>query len=321
MAHPGSPAIATIERAVRLGFTMGIEQELATPWMPFFESEPMSTKRKLLRDLLGVGLMKKEIDNNGPKFFEDLEANFQIEACAYSLGHQMRLDDISDDLDGILSPSRTGRMLGIEAMNSKARDAYRLMALGDTTTLGTCYDGGAFFNETHPMTGASAPYNDPNYEGPDEQSNLTIGAEGGEDPWLLLSVRPGMYRPFIYGSREEPRITSQTNTDSDVVFEEESIRFKVRGRWTLAYGNWFAAHLVKDTSLTADNYVDARTKMQQLVSYRGQKLDVSPTHIIVTANNIKKARDIFSASLVGGGDTNVLAGDVQIVGTELLNVA
>lgn len=315
MPHPGSPDIATIERNVRLGFTMGLGYELATPWGFLFEEEPMRTKRKMIRSLLGVGPMEKET-GNGPTFHGDIEANFTIENFAYSVGHVMKLDDIADDLDAILEPNKVGQNLGIEANNYKTRQAFDVIAKGDGATYGNCYDGGPMFSAAHDM---KAVFNDPEYNGPDTQSNLTTGGDPSQDTWWLFHLRPGVYRPFIHGPRQKPMLKSQTTEASDTVFEKEELRWKVRGRWGMGYGNWLAGEMIKATELNSDNYIAARTKMMQRVNYRGRKLDLRPTHILVTAANIDKARKLFSANLQGGGDTNTLQGDVTIVSTELLN--
>ena len=77
------------------------------------------------------------------------------------------------------------------------------------------------------------------------------------------------------------------------------------GFWQLAFGS--------KAPLTAENYEAAFEAMTSQRNEEGGVLNVRPTHIVVGPGNRAAAKKLFDTMLSGGGDTNTLYKDVEII--------
>ena len=199
-------------------------------------------------------------------------------------------DAIEDDEFGIYGPMM--QSMAQVAAEHPDQLVFTLLKNGFNTP---CYDGQNFFDEEHPV-------------GDTVVSNMQGGAGEG---WYLLDTRRAL-KPLIFQERKKPEFVAMTKIDDEAVFTAKEYRYGVDTRCAVGFGFWQLAFGSK-AALTAENYEAAFEAMTSQRNEEGGVLNVRPTHIVVGPGNRAAAKKLFDAMLSGGGDTNTLYKDVEII--------
>lgn len=93
-------------------------------------------------------------------------------------------------------------------------------------------------------------------------SELLVVPELSDTPdyWFLLSTKRAI-KPFIFQTREKPRLISKTNENDDNVFFENKFLYGCNARYNAGYGLWQLAYgsTGKDTLNTSDSTAKTNT--------------------------------------------------------------
>lgn len=218
------------------------------------------------------------------------ESSYQITNKDYESTVGVPRNAIEDDEFGIYGPM----MASMAQVAAEHPDTlvFGLLKNGFTTP---CYDGQNFFDAEHPVGAALV-------------SNMQAGAGEG---WYLLDTRRPL-KPLIFQQRKKPEFVAMTALTDEAVFTAKEFRFGVDTRCNAGFGFWQLAFGSK-AALTAENYEAAFEAMTSQRNEEGGVLNVRPTVIVVGPGNRSAAKKLFETMLVGGGDTNTLYKDVEII--------
>lgn len=218
------------------------------------------------------------------------ESSYQITNKDYESTVGVPRNAIEDDEFGIYGPM----MASMAQVAAEHPDTlvFGLLKAGFTTP---CYDGQNFFDDEHPV-------------GKTKVSNMQAGASEG---WYLLDTRRSL-KPLIFQERKKPEFVPMTALTDEAVFTAKEFRYGVDTRCAAGFGFWQLAFGSK-AELTAENYEAAFEAMTSQRNEEGGVLNVRPTVIVVGPGNRARAKKLFDTMLVGGGDTNTLYKDVEII--------
>lgn len=218
------------------------------------------------------------------------ESSYQITNKDYESTVGVPRNAIEDDEFGIYGPM----MASMAQVAAEHPDTlvFGLLKAGFTTP---CYDGQNFFDDEHPV-------------GKTKVSNMQAGAGEG---WYLLDTRRSL-KPLIFQERKKPEFVPMTALTDEAVFTAKEFRYGVDTRCAAGFGFWQLAFGSK-AELTAENYEAAFEAMTSQRNEEGGVLNVRPTVIVVGPGNRARAKKLFDTMLVGGGDTNTLYKDVEII--------
>lgn len=218
------------------------------------------------------------------------ESSYQITNKDYESTVGVPRNAIEDDEFGIYGPM----MASMAQVAAEHPDTlvFGLLKAGFTTP---CYDGQNFFDEEHPV-------------GDTVVSNMQAGVGEG---WYLLDTRRPL-KPLIFQERKKPEFVAMTALTDEAVFTAKEFRYGVDTRCAAGFGFWQLAFGSK-AELTAENYEAAFEAMTSQRNEEGGVLNVRPTVIVVGPGNRARAKKLFDTMLVGGGDTNTLYKDVEII--------
>ena len=218
------------------------------------------------------------------------ESSYQITNKDYESTVGVPKNAIEDDEFGIYGPM----MASMAQVAAEHPDTlvFGLLKNGFTTP---CYDGQNFFDEEHPV-------------GDTVVSNMQPGVGEG---WYLLDTRRPL-KPLIFQQRKKPEFVAMTALTDEAVFSAKEFRYGVDTRCNAGFGFWQLAFGSK-AELTAENYEAAFEAMTSQRNEEGGVLNVRPTVIVVGPGNRARAKKLFDTMLVGGGDTNTLYKDVEII--------
>ncbi len=166
-----------------------------------------------------------------------------------------------------------------------------------TTAVG--YDGVPLLATNHPLK------NGPNY------SNLIAG--GGQPAWYLLDTR-ARAKGLIWQVREDysTRVIMAEAEGNTVGFMTDKHLFGVKARVAVAPGD--PRRILKsEDALTEANFKTAWTQMREFDGDEGRPVIVTPTVLMVPPSLEFTAKALMNSALVGGGNTNDLAGMATVV--------
>ena len=218
------------------------------------------------------------------------ESAYTITNKSYESTVGVPRDAIDDDEFGIYGPMM--QSMAQVAAEHPDQLVFTLLKNGFNTP---CYDGQNFFDAEHPV-------------GETVVSNVQDGAGEG---WYLLDTRRAL-KPLIFQERKKPEFIAMTALTDEAVFTAKEFRYGVDTRCAVGFGFWQLAFGSK-APLTAENYEAAFEAMTSQRNEEGGVLNVRPTHIVVGPGNRAAAKKLFDTMLSGGGDTNTLYKDVEII--------
>lgn len=263
---------AFTEGAIQFNEAYGALLKPTGPWSEFTSIYPCNTETVDFSFVMDVPLFREMI---GPVAFADIAAKHYTRTMKnYGAGIKMHKNDINDDILGII-------IRRIRELAETPREAQEFLAFDAldkgiaATVYGACYDGRPFFDNTHPLFGATA-------------SNYLAG--GGQPEWYLLDCSKA-WKPIVLAMREEGEF-EQESMSSSHYFETGECRFKAEGRMCMGYGMWQLAFC--ETHALADaTFWGAIQLMRQLTNDKGRPLGVFPTHLVVTPAAERTARELL----------------------------
>lgn len=217
------------------------------------------------------------------------EKAYQLVNEAYEVTRGIKKHDIADDNLGLWGPAIEG--WGSEAKALPDRLAYDALANGHQRE---CYDGQNFFDTEHPMAGAAV-------------SNMSAG--GGSQPWYLL-VTTSSLKPILLQEREAPHFHMVTDMTDSEVFKTGEFLAGGEARYAAGYTFWQLAYR-STQPVTAENYEAAVSAIMAFTDDEGEPLNLMPDLAIFGRSNRVKAKQLFDAMLVDGGDSNIYYKDVD----------
>lgn len=255
-------------------FEMGLSLS-GNDWRKVATKVPCSTKKLEMSWLTQIPDVKLSV---GPEVYEDaVNSTYEINHHPYKTKMEVNVDNLEDDNIG------THRMMvsahGRQAGGWLGRAAFTLLPRGLTSS-GKGFDGVNFFSASHPL------HNGSNYSNFANDSNA---------PWYLLDTRAAVM-PLVISERKPFSMTMQGMPTDDVSFDDDKIRWKIRGRYGFGYGFPQTAYCSKKT-LNETNLEAAITAMTSLTREDGQKLDIEPTMLVVGPSNRFAAEKLLKAML------------------------
>lgn len=227
----------------------------------------------------------------------------QLEERAYQLRNRkfeaslgIGRTDIEDDNLGLYPNLIEG--WGMEGEALKDRLVFEGLAKGHVSP---CFDNQNFFDTDHPVKDGVA---------------ANIDTTDASEPWYLVDCGKSL-KPILYQNREEATFDMIVDPKSEYVFTHDAYLAGGRARGAAGYTMWQLARR-ETRELTAASYEAAKLAMQSLRDNEGEPLAVRPTHIVVGVSNTARARNLFNAQLINGGNSNTLFGDVEIIEAERL---
>jgi len=199
-------------------------------------------------------------------------------------------DDIEDDQIGIYRPL-------VQELARAAKTHPDELVFGELFLKGTslkCYDGKPFFSDNHKI-------------GRETYANYQ---DGDKPAWFLLDTSRAL-KPFIVQIRRKPKFVALDKPDDWNVFSKKEFLYGVDYRGNVGYAFWQMAFMSK-AELNADNFAQARQKMQSIRNEYGKPLGIKPTLLVVGPSNEKNARLILNAEIIGN-TTNIWRGSVDLL--------
>lgn len=204
-------------------------------------------------------------------------------------------DALEDDTYGIYNP-----MISEMGRSTAAHPDQLVFGLLEKGFETACYDGQYFFDADHPVL--------------DEQGNeITVSnmQAGAGNPWFLVDNSRAI-KPMIFQKRKDTEFTAMTKPEDEGVFSNDEYRYGTRARHNVGFGLWQLAYGSK-AELNEANFDAAFDAMTSLRGDYDRPLGIKPRLLVVGASNRKKALQIVKAETIGGGNTNVNQGLVEVV--------
>lgn len=176
---------------------------------------------------------------------------------------------------------------------------FSLLKKGETTR---CYDDQFFFDTDHPGFDASG-----------NVISVSNHLGGSGTPWYLLDCSQPV-KPLVYQERRPFELMSRTDLRDDNVFFQNKYIYGTDGRANAGYGLWQLACVSKNV-LNAANFQVARYTLTGQYNSAGDTLPIRATHLVVPPTLEDEARALVNATLVNGGETNILSGIVDLIVT------
>lgn len=265
--------------------------ELAAPiWSQVAMEIPSGTDKEEY-DWLGVAPGMREWV--GDRVIQSLGSHgFTIENKDWEQTVGVERNRIADDRYGVYSP--IVQRMGEAAKLHLDELVFGLINDGRTET---CYDGDPFFSTSHPHEDAGSVSN--------------LDSDGAGPYWYLLDLSSGV-KPFIVQMREQPKFVSKTSLTDDNVFFQKKFIMGADGRYNVGFGLWQQAFASNNT-LDADHFWQYWEAMRAFTADNGKPLTIRPTHLLVPSSLEREATELLGASLIDGGDTNLLKGKVSLI--------
>lgn len=171
-----------------------------------------------------------------------------------------------------------------------------------------CYDGQFMFDTDHPVA--------PNEDGSGTAVTVSNYQAGALEPWVLLCTKRAP-QAFYLQERTAAELYSQTNTDSDTVYNTDVFSWGGRWRGDAAYGFWQLAYGSK-AAFNAANFNLAYNAMMQVKGDGNRPLNIIPDTIVVGPANHEAVENTILVKTLANGADNALYNRVKVVVTPLL---
>jgi phage major head subunit gpT-like protein len=230
----------------------------------------------------------------GDRVIKDLSAfSYTIANKSFESTIGVDRDDIDDDQIGVYTPMIQG--LAQAAKEHPDILVWALLAAGFSTL---CYDGQYFFDDDHPVNGAS----------------VSNDGGGSGNPWFLVDLsRP--IKPVILQRRKSPQFVALDKPTDDAAFMRKKFIYGVDDRKNVGFGLWQLAYGSKNT-LNLTNYLAGRASMMGLKRDDGNgdtPLGIKPTHLIVGGTNESAGKGIIEKQNLAGGESNEWFNSAKLV--------
>ncbi|MBO6937545.1 MAG: Mu-like prophage major head subunit gpT family protein [Deltaproteobacteria bacterium] len=276
------------------GFNSAIDPDL---WKLFAMEVPSTAREEVYQWLGNHSKMREWL---GARIIRKLKAHeYRIKNRKFELTEEVFEDDIEDGQLAELKPRFED--MGEEVALLPNDILFAVLNEGKSV-LG--YDGVPLFSTSHPV-GSGV---DSNYE------------TGSAEPWILVDNRRARRRPVIYQPRRAPRFVRKDRPTDDNMFFEGKAIYGADRRDGAGPGFWQTAFLSED-DLDATNFDDALAQMGEVQNDEGRNLGIDPTLLITTKANRAAVNALINVERLANGASNPNYKRVQVVLTDLLDVA
>jgi phage major head subunit gpT-like protein len=164
-------------------------------------------------------------------------------------------------------------------------------------------DGQPFFSTTH--------------EGPSGTTQANY-VDGAGPVWFLMSASPSK-RPIIYAERIAPGVDEAVPGTQWFTVQNNEYLFPLRASYGMTYYDWRAVAASK-VVYSENAQEQLRLLLKSYRSKENRKLAHDEGLILIVPPEYEKlAKEINTAELVGGGDTNVVPGfGIKVVSTSFI---
>jgi len=222
---------------------------------------------------------------------------YTIKNKEFELTVGMKRTRIEDDSYGVFTPMMTE--MGQSAGEFPDELVFGILNAGRVEK---CYDGKPFFSTTHKVLDAAGKLQ--------SQSNLDDDGNNGK-PWYVLDTRRAL-KPLIFQNRKSPKFTAKDKDTDDNVFDRGENVYGVDARGNAGFGFWQQAYSSNKT-LNEANLTAAITAMTGRTGDNDRKLGINPDVLCVPSTLEFVASALVKSVLVNGGETNPLAGRLEIL--------
>lgn len=146
--------------------------------------------------------------------------NYRVENLEYDASFEVLMRDIEDDQVG-------GYMKKPAELAEKAKKFPNRLALSAIANNGTCFDGTAFFADTHTIGSG------------DNNLSKDCASNDGVTHYLYALVVNKAIKPLVYQDRKPPRM--ETDADTKEALKTKVARYWVDMEGAIAYGHWWDA--------------------------------------------------------------------------------
>lgn len=281
-------SLSALTQAVNIAFNAGLARN-STPWDVLAMRIPSVTAENIYPYLKELGKIREWL---GDREIQNLtKGEFRIVNKKFEETHAVPTTAIDDDSYGLYGPMF--EQLGLNVASFPSDQLYPLLKAGNTT-LGA--DGQYFFDTDHPV-------------GTGIVSNYMGGAGEG---WYLVDSSQ-VFKPLIYQPRKEFNLVKLFNETDPNVFHQDQFVYGVNGRAGFGFSPFWQLAFMSKQTLDSTNLRATLTAMSAQKGETGAPLKINATHLMVSPNLFEAANDLVSRLLINGGDTNTLAGRVQVV--------
>ena len=226
---------------------------------------------------------------------------YTIKNKSFELTQAVPRTAIEDDTYGVYTPMMTE--MGRAAQAHPDQLVFGLLKDGFTAK---CYDGQAFFADTHPVI---------NDKGKEVAVSNKTG-NGSGTVWCVLDTSRAL-KPLIYQSRKDNNFVSLTAETDDNVFNRAEYVYGVDARRNAGFGFWQLARASNATLDVAGLQAEI-TAMRTLKGDHGRPLGIKPTLLVVPPALEFQARKLLEAELAldpvsGQPDANPMRGAVKLL--------
>ena len=226
---------------------------------------------------------------------------YTIKNKSFELTQAVPRTAIEDDTYGVYTPMMTE--MGRAAQAHPDQLVFGLLKDGFTAK---CYDGQAFFADTHPVI---------NDKGKEVAVSNKTG-NGSGTVWCVLDTSRAL-KPLIYQSRKDNNFVSLTAETDDNVFNRAEYVYGVDARRNAGFGFWQLARASNATLDVAGLQAEI-TAMRTLKGDHGRPLGIKPTLLVVPPALEFQARKLLEAELAldpvsGQPDANPMRGAVELL--------
>jgi phage major head subunit gpT-like protein len=222
---------------------------------------------------------------------------YTIRNKSFELTVGMDRNAIEDDSYGVFTPMMTD--LGQSAGEFPDELVFGLLSKG---RVDKCYDGLPFFATTHKVLDEKGK----------SQSQSNVDDDGNNGPkWYVLDTRRAL-KPLIWQNRKSAKFVAlDKDTDANVFDRNENV-YGVDLRGNAGFGFWQQAYSSNKT-LNAANLEAAIVAMTSRTGDFDRKLGINPDILVVPSTLEFVASALVKSVLVNGGETNPLAGRLEIM--------
>lgn len=227
----------------------------------------------------------------GEAIYKNLKvSDYSITNKLYQTSLSVDVEDIAYDTNGVLVPA-FGRLAQVSAVHTQ-RKCFEQLTNGFTNT---CFDGVAFFSDSHP----------------NGDSTLDNNGGGSGDPWFLLDTTKGI-NPVIYQEHTPISLSAEIDPTADTVMRYNVFRYYARKRCGFGYGIPQTAYGSKQT-LSSANFDSSVEAMMAFENAEGTPMGIMPNLLVVGPSNRAAALAILEAQNLASGASNTNYKAMQLI--------
>ncbi len=274
------PNMAVLNNGFRAAFNAGF-RDAPVYWPKVATEIPSGT---LVENYSWLGQFPDIEEWIGERVEKDMEQyGYSIKNKEYAGGVSVPRPSIEDDQYGVYKPLMAEMGFAVKTFPDLL--VFQLLAAGWANL---CYDGQAFFSDSHPMPNGTFVSNDDG---------------GASNPWVLMDAKRPL-KPMIFQNRRPFEFVAKTKPDDEGVYVQNKFRYGTDGRCNVGFGFWQQAHGSKQ-DLTDDAFNSAYAALLGRKSDQGRPLNLTPSLLVCGPSNRAAAYNVVKAERKASGASNI----------------